>query len=58
MAPPSREKQDTMKGTSKRAGKVWQLQDAKSRLGEVVDEAEKHGPQVIRRRGVEAAVVL
>ena len=51
-----------MKGTAKRAGKhvgkVWQLQDAKSRLGELVDEAEKHGPQVIRRRGTEAAVVL
>ena len=54
----SREKETTIKGTSKRAGKVGQLQDAKSRLGEVVDEAEKHGPQVIRRRGVEAAVVL
>jgi antitoxin Phd len=51
-----------MKGTAKRAGKrvgkVWQLDDAKSKLGEVIDEAAKHGPQVIRRRGVEAAVVL
>jgi len=47
-----------MKGTAKRTGKVWRLEEAKSRLGEVVDEAKKHGPQVIRRRGVEAAVVL
>jgi prevent-host-death family protein len=51
-----------MRGTAKRVGhgvgKVWQLAQAKSRLGEVVDEAAKHGPQVIRRRGVEAAVVL
>jgi prevent-host-death family protein len=51
-----------MKGSAKRSGtrvgKVWQIERAGSRLAEVVDEAAKHGPQVIRRRGVEAAVVL
>ena len=36
----------------------WQLQDAKNRFSEVVDEAIEHGPQVITRRGVETAVVL
>ena len=36
----------------------WQLQDAKNRLSEVVDEAARNGPQVITRRGVEAAVVV
>lgn len=47
-----------MKGTAKHSRKVWPLQEAKNRLGKVVDEAKKHGPQVIQRHGVEAAVVL
>ena len=47
-----------MKGTAKREGKVWPLQEAKNRLSKLVDEAKKHGPQVIRRHGVEEAVVL
>lgn len=37
---------------------TWQLQPAKNRLSEVVDEAFKSGPQVITRRGVKTAVVL
>ncbi len=36
----------------------WQLQEAKNRFSEVVDEALAHGPQVITRRGKETAVVL
>lgn len=36
----------------------WQLQEAKNRFSEVVEEAVKDGPQVITRRGVETAVVL
>jgi len=36
----------------------WQLQVAKNRLSEVVDEAIAHGPQVITRRGKDTAVVL
>ena len=39
-------------------GRTWQLQEAKSRLSELVDEALWHGPQVITRRGLEAVVVL
>ncbi|MDP2992332.1 MAG: type II toxin-antitoxin system Phd/YefM family antitoxin [Deltaproteobacteria bacterium] len=37
---------------------VWQLQEAKNRLSEVVEEAISHGPQVITKRGVEAVIVL
>lgn len=37
---------------------TWPLQEAKNRLSEVVNEAIAHGPQVISRRGKEAAVVL
>lgn len=38
--------------------RVWQLQEAKNRFSEVVEEALAHGPQVITRRGVETVVVL
>lgn len=37
---------------------TWQLQEAKSRLTEIVEEAIKRGPQVITERGVEAVIVL
>jgi prevent-host-death family protein len=43
---------------SKARSHSWQLQDAKNRFSEVVDEAARSGPQVITRRGVEAAVVV
>lgn len=36
----------------------WQLQEAKNRLSEVVDEAVLTGPQIITRRGEETAVVV
>lgn len=38
--------------------RTWQLQEAKNRFSEVVEEALTHGPQVITRRGVETAIVL
>jgi len=38
--------------------RVWQLQEAKNKFSEVVDEALNHGPQVITKRGVEAVIVL
>ena len=38
--------------------RVWQLQEAKNKLSEVVKEALAHGPQVITKRGIEAVVVL
>lgn len=36
----------------------WQIQEAKNRFSEVIEEALKDGPQLITRRGVETAVVL
>ena len=36
----------------------WQLQDAKNRLSEVVEQALHRGPQIITKRGVDTAVVL
>jgi antitoxin Phd len=38
--------------------RTWQLQEAKNRLSEVVEQALRDGPQVITRRGKETAVVL
>jgi prevent-host-death family protein len=38
--------------------RTWQLQEAASRFGEVVEEAIRSGPQVILTRGVETAVLL
>ncbi|HEV2135459.1 MAG TPA: type II toxin-antitoxin system Phd/YefM family antitoxin [Terracidiphilus sp.] len=36
----------------------WQVQEAKSRFSEVIETAEKKGPQIITRHGTERAVVL
>jgi antitoxin Phd len=36
----------------------WQVQDAKTRLSEVIEEAHSKGPQIITRHGAERAVVL
>ena len=38
--------------------RTWQLQEAKSKLSEVITEAETTGPQTITRRGIDAAVLL
>ena len=38
--------------------RVWQLQEAKNKLSEVVEEAMTHGPQIITKRGIEAVIVL
>ena len=37
---------------------TWQLQDAKARFSEFLNAALEHGPQVVTRRGVEAAVLV
>jgi prevent-host-death family protein len=37
---------------------IWQVQDAKTRLSEVIDRARTEGPQTITRDGTERAVVL
>lgn len=36
----------------------WQLQDAKNRFSEVVENAMQYGPQVVTKRGKEAVVVV
>ena len=36
----------------------WPVQDAKSRFSEFLDTALAEGPQIVTRRGVEAAVLL
>jgi antitoxin Phd len=36
----------------------WQLQDAKARFSEFLEASLKQGPQVVTRRGVEAAVLV
>lgn len=37
---------------------VWQVQEAKTRLSEVIEDANRKGPQIITRHGSERAVVL
>jgi len=38
--------------------RVWQLQEARNKFSEVVEEALSKGPQVVTRRGVEAVIIL
>ena len=37
---------------------IWQLHEARKRLGEVIAQAIAEGPQVITRRGEEVPVVI
>lgn len=38
--------------------KQWPVQDAKAKFSELLDTALAEGPQVVTRRGVEAAVLV
>ena len=38
--------------------RIWQLQEAKSKLSELVNQVLKEGPQIITRRGDEVVVVI
>jgi antitoxin Phd len=38
--------------------KIWQLQEAKNKFSQVVDEAIDKGPQVVTRRGEEVVVIV
>lgn len=38
--------------------KSWPVQDAKARFSEMLDRCLKDGPQIVTRRGVEAAVLV
>jgi antitoxin Phd len=37
---------------------AWQVQEAKARFSELLDSALKKGPQVVTKRGVDAAVLV
>lgn len=37
---------------------IWQIDKAKAHLSEVIGQANKEGPQIITRHGVECAVIL
>lgn len=38
--------------------KIWPVQDAKARFSELLDTCQREGPQVVSRRGTEAAVLV
>lgn len=38
--------------------KVWQVQQAKARFSEMLESSLDEGPQVVTKRGVEAAVLV
>lgn len=38
--------------------KIWQLQEAKNKLSELIERAQKDGPQIITRRGHKTAIVI
>jgi antitoxin Phd len=38
--------------------KSWPVQDAKARFSELLDSCQKHGPQLVTKRGADAAVLV
>jgi prevent-host-death family protein len=38
--------------------KIWPVQDAKAKFSELLDASIEEGPQIVTRRGVEAAVLV
>ncbi len=38
--------------------RTWQVQDAKARFSELLETSLAEGPQVVTKRGVEAAVLV
>ncbi len=38
--------------------RVWQVQDAKARFSELLETSLAEGPQIVTKRGVEAAVLV
>jgi len=37
---------------------AWQLQEAKAKFSEVINEAIQHGPQVITKHGVDTVLLI
>ena len=40
------------------SGNTWQLQDAKNKFSNLVNNAQKNGPQIVTKHGKEAVVVI
>ena len=38
--------------------KIWQVQEAKARFSQVMNNALEHGPQIISKHGEEAAMLI
>lgn len=38
--------------------RIWQVQDAKARFSEMLDTCLKEGPQLVTKRGADAAVLV
>ena len=38
--------------------KIWPVQDAKARFSELLDRCLREGPQIVTKRGAEAAVLV
>ena len=38
--------------------KTWQVQDAKARFSEMLESSLINGPQIVKKRGVETAVLV
>jgi prevent-host-death family protein len=36
----------------------WQLQEAKARFSELIDDTLEKGPQIVTRRGIDTAVIV
>ncbi|MCA9429458.1 MAG: type II toxin-antitoxin system Phd/YefM family antitoxin [Candidatus Omnitrophica bacterium] len=46
------------KGGDGAVSKIWQMQEAKNKLSELVDLATSEGPQTITRHGKDAAILI
>lgn len=44
--------------TADPSARRWPVQDAKARFSEMLEASLKEGPQIVTRRGVEAAVLV
>lgn len=44
--------------TARTTPRRWPVQDAKARFSELLDASLREGPQIVTRRGIEAAVLV
>jgi antitoxin Phd len=50
--------QEVVVMTSTKTAKRWPVQDAKAHFSELLEASLTEGPQIVTRRGVEAAVLV